>query len=231
MAYPRNLLAPDEKVVVDAHTHWKALVLPVIVAVLAIAAGVTAFVWTDGAAIGTAARTTILIVVAVVLVAAVAWWAVAPYIRWATTHFVVTDRRVIYRTGVFTKSGIDIPLVRINSVQFRHGFVDRMFKAGTLIIESASDDPLEFEDIPHVEKVHARLYHEVDDSLSRDEDEPLAPTPGLQRRGEGRPARRGNQGAAPAPGATDASSPASASSPEAEASPSPETPREGDRPA
>lgn len=180
MAYPRKLLAPDERVVVDAHTHWKALILPVLVTLLSIAAVVVAAIWLGDAAMSSTARTTIWIVIAVLLAIVVAVWVVSPYVRWATTHFVITDRRVIYRTGVFTKSGIDIPLVRVNSVQFRHGPIDQLFRTGTLVIESASDDPLEFEDIPNVEKVHSVLYHEVNDTLSGDEDEsgPISGTPG-----------------------------------------------------
>lgn len=169
MAYPRNLLAPDENVVVDAHPHWKALLMPVIVAMLTVAGVIAAFVWTDGATMSDGSRTTIGVVVGAIAAIVLIVWVVSPYVRWATTHFVITDRRVIYRTGVFTKSGIDIPLARVNSVQFRHGFIDRMFRTGTLIIESASDDPLEFDDIPNVEKVHARLYHEVHDVLDGDE--------------------------------------------------------------
>jgi Bacterial PH domain len=70
---------------------------------------------------------------------------------------------------VLTRSGIDIPLARINSVEFRHKLLDRMVRTGTLIIESASQDPLEFDDIPRVEQVHALLYHEVFDTLGGEE--------------------------------------------------------------
>jgi hypothetical protein len=38
-----------------------------------------------------------------------------------------------------------------------------MLGVGTLIVESASDEPLEFHDVPGVEKVHALLYQEVAD--------------------------------------------------------------------
>lgn len=183
MAYPRNLLSPGENVVVDSHPHWKALLGPVLIAVLAVAAMITVAVWTDGAAMSDTARTTILIVSAVVLAVIFVWWALSPFIRWFTTHFVVTDRRVIYRTGVFTKSGIDIPIARIATVQFQHGMVDRMFRTGKLIVESASDDPLEFDDIPDVERVHARLYEIIIDQID----------------GEDRPAR-GSGPAAPDPG-------------------------------
>jgi uncharacterized membrane protein YdbT with pleckstrin-like domain len=86
---------------------------------------------------------------------------VVPVVRWRTTHFVVTNRRVLVREGVFSRQGIDIPLSRINSVQFRHTFLERLLGSGTLVIESASDEPLEFEDVPGVQHVHAMLYSEV----------------------------------------------------------------------
>ena len=52
------------------------------------------------------------------------------------------------REGVFKRTGLDIPLARINSVRFEHSLLDRVLGCGTLIIESASDEPLEFDDIP-----------------------------------------------------------------------------------
>jgi uncharacterized membrane protein YdbT with pleckstrin-like domain len=97
----------------------------------------------------------------------VVWLTLRPFLVWKTTHFVITDRRVMYRHGLLTRAGIDIPLARINSVEFRHGLVDRMVRTGTLIIESAAQDPLEFDDIPQVEYVHSLLYHEVFDGAER----------------------------------------------------------------
>ncbi|GMA34259.1 PH domain-containing protein [Demequina litorisediminis] len=165
MGYPRALLAPDEDVVVDRHPHWKALFWPIAVSVLAIVGVVLVWWWLGSTDWSASLETWIAIILAVAGVVLLAWLAVAPWIRWRTTHFVITDRRVIFRTGVFTKTGIDIPLQRINTVQFRHGLIDRLFRTGTLIIESASDDPLEFDDIPDVEKVHSLLYNELFDSI------------------------------------------------------------------
>jgi uncharacterized membrane protein YdbT with pleckstrin-like domain len=102
----------------------------------------------------------VLLVVGLVLVLR---FTVAPVIRWRTTHFVVTTRRVLVREGLFTRRGMDIPMSRINSVEFRHTLFERMLGVGTLIVESASDEPLEFHDVPGVEKVHALLYQEVAD--------------------------------------------------------------------
>ncbi len=93
----------------------------------------------------------------------IVWLTIIPLLRWKTTHFIVTTDRVMAREGVLNRTGLDIPLSRINSVRFEHGLIDRIWGAGTLIIESASDDPLEFDDIPHVEYVHSLLYREVND--------------------------------------------------------------------
>ncbi|MGH3574205.1 MAG: PH domain-containing protein, partial [Pseudonocardiaceae bacterium] len=92
---------------------------------------------------------------------AVVWLTVVPLLRWRTTHFVLTTRRVLVREGVLSRSGIDIATNRINTVQSRSSVIDRMLGCGTLIIESASDEPLEFDDIPQVERVRSLLYYEV----------------------------------------------------------------------
>jgi uncharacterized membrane protein YdbT with pleckstrin-like domain len=111
----------------------------------------------------------VMVVLGVIWLILIGWLTLWPLWSWRTTHFVITDRRVMFRHGVMTRSGIDIPLARINSVEFRHGLLDRMVGTGTLIVESASQDPLEFHDIPRVEQVHSLLYHEVFDTLGSEE--------------------------------------------------------------
>jgi uncharacterized membrane protein YdbT with pleckstrin-like domain len=164
VGYPENILAEGEHVVVHRHPHWKALVVPtlgflVVTALAGVAAG-----FTGSSQLSSSTRSVLWIVIAVVWAVVAVWFFLRPLVSWRTTHFVLTDRRVTFRNGILTRSGIDIPLQRINSVEFRHGLVDRMLRTGTLIIESASDDPLAFHDIPQVEKVHALLYHEVFDT-------------------------------------------------------------------
>jgi uncharacterized membrane protein YdbT with pleckstrin-like domain len=157
VAYPDDLLVEGEQVVVHEHPHWKMLVVPVLVllAVVGIASFLAALVsaqsWAPWAWLGLAAAG----------LALVGRFTVYPVVRWRTTHFVVTSRRVLVREGVLTRQGVDVPLSRISSVQFRHSLLERMLGSGTLIIESDSDEQLEFEDVPGVQRVHAVLYSEV----------------------------------------------------------------------
>ena len=169
MGYPDNVLAGDERVVLHRHPHWRRLIGPVFVLLLATAVAgfglgvVNRMTWDQ------TAKNIVMIVIGVIWLILIGWLVAWPLLNWRSTHFVITDRRVMFRHGVMTRSGIDIPLARINSVEFRHGLVDRVLRTGTLIIESASQDPLEFHDIPRVEQVHSLLYHEVFDTLGSEE--------------------------------------------------------------
>jgi membrane protein YdbS with pleckstrin-like domain len=169
VGYPDNVLADDEQVVLHRHPHWKRLTGPVLILLTSTAlasfgaACVNSMGWAQNA------TTVVSVVIGVIWLVIVGWFTLWPFLAWATTHFVITDRRVMFRHGLLTRTGIDIPLARINSVEFRHGLLDRLMRTGTLIIESASQDPLEFYDIPRVERVHSLLYHEVFDTLDSEE--------------------------------------------------------------
>ncbi|MGH3540619.1 MAG: PH domain-containing protein, partial [Pseudonocardiaceae bacterium] len=109
MPYPEDLLLDDERVVVHKHPHWKMLVLPVLAFLLIVGLGsyVAALIaghsWQLYGWIG----------LAVVGGIAVLWLTVVPLLRWRTTHFVLTTRRVLVREGVLSRSGIDIATNRI----------------------------------------------------------------------------------------------------------------------
>lgn len=169
MGYPENVLARDERVVLHRHPHWKRLLGAILVLLLASTAAAFGAGWINQTDWDDNAKRIIFGVLAAVWLILVGWLSVWPFLTWWTTHFVITDRRVMFRHGLLTRSGIDIPLARINSVEFKHGLLDRMLRTGTLIIESASQDPLEFYDIPRVEQVHSLLYHEVFDTLDSEE--------------------------------------------------------------
>jgi uncharacterized membrane protein YdbT with pleckstrin-like domain len=167
VGYPKGLLSEGESVVAHKHPHFKMLILPIIIGVVTIAGGIWLAVLAQTASPpwDLVSWIAIGVVGGIILV----WLVLTPFARWRTTHFVVTTERVKVREGVIKRTGVDIPMARINSVRFEHSLIDRIFGCGTLIIESASEQALQFDDIPGVEKIHSRIYHQLG-ALGRDAD-------------------------------------------------------------
>lgn len=161
MRYPDNVLADDEQVVLHRHPHWKRLIPAVVTLIAASASGAFVAAVVNATDWHANAKTVIFGVIWAIWAVVAGWLTLWPFVNWSTTHFVLTDRRVMFRRGVLTRSGIDIPLARIVNVEYRHRIVDRLLRTGTLIIESASQALLQFDDIPRVRQVHALLCYEV----------------------------------------------------------------------
>ncbi|HRE02034.1 MAG TPA: PH domain-containing protein, partial [Ilumatobacteraceae bacterium] len=56
--------------------------------------------------------------VTLIAIVLTAIWTVFRYLKWITTNFVITSDRLIFRHGVVGKMGIEIPLERVNNVNF-----------------------------------------------------------------------------------------------------------------
>ncbi|HEX7323349.1 MAG TPA: PH domain-containing protein [Mycobacterium sp.] len=164
MGYPDNVLADDEQVVLHRHPHVKRLIGAALVLLLATAAASLVAGFINARPWDPTAKNVIFAVVWAIWLVVVGWLTAWPFLGWLTTHFVITDRRVMFRDGLLTRRGFDIPLGGIRHVEFTRRLTERILGTGTLIVESASREPLEFYDIPHVEQVHALLYHEVFDT-------------------------------------------------------------------
>lgn len=80
-----------------------------------------------------------------------------PFLRWFTTTYTVTNRRIVSRRGILTKTGHDFPLIRVNNVETHQGVIDRMLGCGTLVLTTAAEDPVTLSDVPHLKQVHVMI--------------------------------------------------------------------------
>lgn len=152
MGLPAKLLGTDEVEVLHLRTHGKALILPAVL--LMVLAGL----FGTGMAIMPAELRPwgYWVVAAVCFVAAIVLCLV-PLLRWWTTTYTLTTRRIITRRGIIARHGHDLPLLRINDVSYQRSFSDRLFGCGTLVLQTAAEDPVILPDIPSVERVHVRM--------------------------------------------------------------------------
>ena len=145
------------------HPHWKTLIRPVLVAVLVVAIALAAEAIPSGS--DQAVTRAAIGVVAVVFVMA---WLIVPVLRWRTTTYELTTKRLRTRFGIITRKGRDIPLTRINDVSFEKGLLDRLLGAGRLVVESAGEHgQIVLKDIPDVADVQATLFRLVEDEQRR----------------------------------------------------------------
>jgi uncharacterized membrane protein YdbT with pleckstrin-like domain len=158
--YPRHLINEGETVALDLHPHWwyfsKHILtgIPLFLALI----GVIALQGSGSDAL----KTVVGWGWAILALLWVAWLAVK-YLQWQYTHFVVTDDRVIFRTGMLSKHGVEIPLERINNINFNQRIFERIIGAGDLEIESAGrEGQSHFEDVRHPDGVQQEIYRQME---------------------------------------------------------------------
>ena len=164
MAFPENLLTSDEEVVEHLHPHWITLVPATVwLVVICVAAGFGVALIPSGSSHNAAA-------VAVLGLAflLLCWLTFAPWIRWRTTHYVLTNERVLIRSGILRHTGRDIGLARINDVGFVLTLWDRLVGAGTLTIESAGEQGQQrLVNVPRAQRVQQILNHLIEADAER----------------------------------------------------------------
>ena len=133
MPFPRRLLNEGEEVSLDLRPHWWYFANHILTGVPLLVILVIRFK-THGSV------HSVLLVVWAVLALVWAVWLGLQYLNWTFTHFVVTSTRVIFRTGVLAKHGVEIPLDRIANINFNQTIWERVIGAGDLEIESAGKD-------------------------------------------------------------------------------------------
>ena len=155
MPYPTKLLNDGEDVVADLHPHWWHFAQPAGALLASIIFAIIVLFVAEGT------TQDVLGWIAMALIVGTAIWLVVRYVGWVSTNFVVTNQRVIFRSGIIRKQGIEIPLDRVNTVHFSQRMIERMLGAGDLLIESAGTDGQQrFTDVRNPARVQQLIHQQ-----------------------------------------------------------------------
>ncbi len=158
MAYPKKNLNANETVALDLQPHWWFFAGPAATLVLSIGVGLAVFTAVDA---GSTKDFLKWVLIAAIAVSAL--WLLQRFMKWKTTNFVITSDRVIFRQGLIAKSGVEIPLGRVNNINFNQTVFERIIGAGDLLIESGGEDGQQrFTDIRHPQGVQNLLHAQVE---------------------------------------------------------------------
>ncbi|HEX5366614.1 MAG TPA: PH domain-containing protein [Acidimicrobiales bacterium] len=159
MPFPRKLLNDGEDIALDLNPHWWFVTPPAAAVVGSVVLGAVVWSTTDVAGLQVA--------VGVLIIACLVWFGLR-YARWVTTNFVVTTDRLVYRHGVLTKHGIEIPLDRVNTVFFRQSLFERVLGSGDLVIESAGEMGRQaFSNVRNPSAVQNEIYRQIEANENR----------------------------------------------------------------
>jgi uncharacterized membrane protein YdbT with pleckstrin-like domain len=162
MPLPKNILNDNEELVLDLHPHWwyfansVATTVGVLIVWMFLSSKIDRGFWNF---IPTVSSFAFLIA---------ALWVVYKYVQWRSTHFAVTGARVIYQQGFIAKKGVEIPLERVNNVNFSQTIIERVLGAGDLLIESGGQDGQQrFSDILRPQEVKKVILEQVERRIDR----------------------------------------------------------------
>jgi len=160
MPFPRKLLNDYETVVLDLHPHWWFFGWPAVATGGTIIMSLIVRAQFDGA---TEDALSYLLLAALIVSVA---WLIVRLMDWRTTYFVVTSHRLIFRRGLLSRSGIEIPLEKVNNVNFHQSIAERILGCGDLIIESASESgQSRFTDVVNPDRVQGIIHTAIQERL------------------------------------------------------------------
>jgi uncharacterized membrane protein YdbT with pleckstrin-like domain len=162
MPFPKKNLNANETIALDMHPHWWYFAEPALTLLGAIILAGLVLGETDGDTQKTLGWVMLIVLVGTAI------WLVVRYMKWLTTNFVITSNRLIFRQGLIAKSGIEIPLERVNNVNFHQSVFERILGAGDLLIESGGEDGQQrFTDIRRPAQVQNLIHAQMEGHFQR----------------------------------------------------------------
>jgi membrane protein YdbS with pleckstrin-like domain len=160
MGYAEKQLVPGEQILYRAHYHWvfyrRAFVPFFLSVVVAVAAVVVA------RKPETARYATSLSYVSAGLFVLAALIFLALLVRARCDEFVITDRRVIHKMGVFAHETRQCPLAKVQDITVDQGILSRLLGYGDVGIETASEaGQMRFPSISDPEKLRTAIWTHV----------------------------------------------------------------------
>ena len=122
MSYVDSNLLDGERVVYRTRLHWKLFVAPVLFA-LAVSAPL---MWIELYGTWTA--------LAWIPLGLALLWLLAALVRRQTSEFVVTNKRVLMKVGVFTTRSIELLLNKVEAITVHQSLTGRLFGYGDIVL-------------------------------------------------------------------------------------------------
>jgi uncharacterized membrane protein YdbT with pleckstrin-like domain len=141
MKYVERVLQPGEAVIYATSLHWLIYLRAIVMLVIALACLIASGMFAEpGMAIG-------LQIVAALFALFGLISSLVAFIRRSTTELAVTDRRVIFKTGIIQRHTMEMNRSKVETVGVDQSILGRMLGYGTIIVRGTGGS---FEPIPYI---------------------------------------------------------------------------------
>jgi len=138
-----------ERAIARVRPHARALVLPSIALVAIVgAASFGAFMLDD-------LSQSLAVLLAAVVAVGLLW--LLPLLRWLSTQYLITTRRVVLRRGLLVRTRQEVLLSRSYDVSVRQAGLQSAFRSGDVLINTGLDRPIVLRDVPRADLVQRAL--------------------------------------------------------------------------
>ena len=142
MGYVQHVLQPGETVLQESRIHWFIYWRAVLFLIIACAIGALYFLTTDPT------MQTAALIAAGLSFALALLLLLGAAIRRHSTELAVTDHRIIYKTGVFSRHTMEMNRAKVESVDVDQSFFGRVFGYGTILVRGTGGS---LEPLPNIQ--------------------------------------------------------------------------------
>ncbi len=166
MSYLDDHLLAGERIVYRARLHWTIFLTSIIVVLLGIALGILLRVvepayWYSGLA---------LVGVGLLL-------AIGPAVRYLSSEFAVTDKRVLSKVGFIERESDETLLTKIEAIAVDQGVIGRILGFGTVMITGTGGTQESFPRISEPLEFRRRIQSQIIEQEERRGSQPAAASP------------------------------------------------------
>ena len=159
--YVIGTMTKDEEIKVEAKYHWTRWVwFYFIFATLGVAA-IAAF---SVAFTSYLEKQTDMMIALLILGSILGIYPFALYLSLHLTEMVCTNKRIVYKTGIFSIKTEEIKIERLESIQIKQTFWGSLFGFGNILFSGTGSAKVEFHDVDDPLQMKARIEEAVDAS-------------------------------------------------------------------
>lgn len=147
-----------ERVIARLRPHARALVLPSLTLIVVVGAATFFAVSLDELWMRLAA------LLGGLLLAALLW--LLPLLRWLSTQYLLTSRRVVISRGLLVRTRSEVLLSRSHEVTVRRSGLQGAFRSGDVLLNTGLDRPVVLRDVPRADLVQRALADVMDEATT-----------------------------------------------------------------